>query len=254
MSTENKNTIQPWHLPERPRVLMIGNGFNRTFNMKSWKNLIDSVRTRKDLDDGLLGRIPLTMQVVLATDDKVYDSMKEVAEYMRNFHLTPEHTALLEKITEIPTETILTSNYSYELEKVLTGRCGYWARNPYRRYAVPYYSNNAVRFLHRYSHVPAAKSRPVQPGDPGYRNIWHIHGEVDQPRHIIMGHYFYGKMEYEIQTYLSGMPCFICSSYAAVHSYDQADSFGHKCIKCIGIEAVSFAFPVRNVYQTLKTF
>ena len=76
---------------------MIGNGFNRTFNMKSWKNLIDSVRTRKDLDDGLLGRIPLTMQVVLATDDKVYDSMKEVAEYMRNFHLTPEHTALLER-------------------------------------------------------------------------------------------------------------------------------------------------------------
>ena len=202
MSTENKNTIQPWHLPERPRVLMIGNGFNRTFNMKSWKNLIDSVRTRKDLDDGLLGRIPLTMQVVLATDDKVYDSMKEVAEYMRNFHLTPEHTALLEKITEIPTETILTSNYSYELEKVLTGRCGYWARNPYRRYAVPYYSNNAVRFLHRYSHVPAAKGREALPGDPGYRNIWHIHGEVDQPRHIIMGHYFYGKMEYEIQTYL----------------------------------------------------
>ena len=75
MSANNKNDLQPWHLPERPKVLMIGNGFNRTFNMKSWKNLIDSVRTRKDLDDGLLGRIPLTMQVVLATDDKVYDSM-----------------------------------------------------------------------------------------------------------------------------------------------------------------------------------
>lgn len=187
----------PWKWDRVPPALMIGNGFNRTYHMKSWKNLIDTLRREGTADNAALDSLPLTMQIVLASDDHVYDSMEVVAEYMRSFQLTEPHIRLLNRIMEIPVGTILTTNYSYELEKVLSGSTGYWKENPYRRYAYACRSRTTSRFLHRYSHVP---------GDRGEgRDIWHIHGEVDQPRQIIMGHYYYGKMEYEIQNYLPGM-------------------------------------------------
>lgn len=196
MSPKEKRSLEPWKWNERPRVLLIGNGFNRTYHMKSWKNLIESVRTNDGPDPALLHRLPLSMQVVLATGNRVGDSMEEVARYMRAFQLTEDHKKLLERILEIPVHTILTTNYSYELEKVFCGDCSVWKHNPYRLYAVPYRSSSSVKFLHRYSRVDRG-------GD--YRDIWHIHGEVDMPSQIIMGHYYYGKMEYQMQSYIPGL-------------------------------------------------
>lgn len=196
MASKEKRPLEPWRWDKRPRVLLIGNGFNRTYHMKSWKNLIESVRKKEGVDPELLHRLPLSMQVVLATGNQVGESMEEVARYMRSFQLTKDHRELLEKILDIPARTILTTNYSYELEKVFSGDCGTWKTNPYRLYAVPYKSSSSVKFLHRYSHVDR--------GDD-YRNIWHIHGEVDMPSQIIMGHYYYGKMEFQMQSYIPGL-------------------------------------------------
>ena len=198
MASKEKKTAapEPWRWDHHPRVLLIGNGFNRTYHMKSWKNLIDSVQKTDGTDPAVLHRLPLSMQVVLATGNRVGESMEEVAGYMRSFQLTQEHIRLLEKILDIPARTILTTNYSYELEKVWSGDCSFWKSNPYRLYTVPYKSSSSVKFLHRYSHV--------ERGDD-YRNIWHIHGEVDMPSQIIMGHYYYGKMEYQMQSYIPGL-------------------------------------------------
>lgn len=188
--------FEPWRWNEHPKVLLIGNGFNRTYHMKSWKNLIDSLQKESSLDSRSLARLPLSMQIVLATGNQVAESMEDVAEYMRNFQLSEEHQKLLGQILQIPVRTILTTNYSYELEKVYSRDCSYWKFNPYRQYAIPYKNSNAVKFLHRYSHVESGED---------YRNIWHIHGEVDMPGQIIMGHYYYGKMEYQMQSYIPGL-------------------------------------------------
>ena len=199
MHHRQSQTPAPWKWDQVPPALMIGNGFNRTYHMKSWKNLVRTLRTDEAPDQAVMDSLPLTMQIVLASGDHVNESMEEVAEYMRSFQLTEPHIALLSRIREVPVRTILTTNYSYELEKVFSGDTGWWKENPYRRYAVPFRNRTSDRFLHRFSRVPLAGE------EKEFRDIWHIHGEVDQPRQIIMGHYYYGKMEYEIQNYLPGM-------------------------------------------------
>ena len=60
--------------------------------------------------------MPATMQIVLATQDRVDERLREIGEGLAHMDMTQERTAFLREVLAMPVESILTVNYSLEIE------------------------------------------------------------------------------------------------------------------------------------------
>lgn len=127
------------------------------------------------------------MQVVLATGDMVDKTVLKKLDVFHGIDDMEELESPLQKILTAGFDHILTTNYSYELERaagVCLRRDGIDCKK-LARHTKEGKSIEPKYLLHTYNEVLYQ----------GYRNkIWHIHGEARKPDSIIIGHYYYANL------------------------------------------------------------
>ncbi len=178
----------------RPQVLLVGNGINLLFGDRSWKKMIqdEMVISQAPIVYQDIKPMPATMQIVLATRDRVDERLREIGDGLAYMDMTGERTAFLREVLAMPVESILTVNYSLELE--------YAAGLPQR---VAAYRSELKRTRDLYE--SKEPFRVYQYFDCGGKQIWHVHGDVAKLSSMVMGHYHYGMLIREIQDYTAEM-------------------------------------------------
>ncbi len=173
-----------------PKILLIGNGINRAFGMASWGNLLGSISQAEDLN---LDNVPYPLRAVILTNDSVGNKMKELAPMLTEMQVSTEEEQLLRSIV-LPFDAVLTSNYTYELEKALCPEFKVRISRPckFRKFTRKDTTDFARSALHTYFELPNIN-----------KSIWHIHGEAAKPDTMVLGHYYYGKLLAEMQKYIS---------------------------------------------------
>ena len=175
-------------------VLWIGNGLNRTFKGDSWKEIIKNI-CHKNKNASICPEniypLPYNLQIVAASEDCVDAEMNKLAETMRDSEISDDMcTFIRENLLTIPIDNIITTNYTYELEKTINPSYSTHFSNRARKKVIDGNERQNQFMIYRYNEV-------------GDKKIWHIHGEACTPSTVIMGQYYYGKLVFTIQEYLS---------------------------------------------------
>ena len=172
-----------------PKVLLVGNGINRCFGQVSWEEEIKKVSTG-NIDEGkdkLVENVSYPFRLILETGDCVDDAMRLYSEDLYNPELCEEQRKLLSNLLSKDYDIILTTNYSYEIERCLCDdfKCEKERRNSYRKRTCEGKKAEELFGLFRYYEFDFNGRK---------KYVWHIHGEAIKPESMIMGHYQYGKL------------------------------------------------------------
>lgn len=195
----NMNTPLPGITPgNRPKVLFLGNGINLCWNGTKWSDIISGYASESGIeyDKAVFDKLPATLQIVAATGDHVNSNMSSMAETLLSAELCDEHRSFLGEVLAIPFDQIITTNYTYELEKTIEPRYSRGTSRFSTFYSVDKINRSNDLMLHRFTKLPYA-------GADKY--VWHIHGIAYKPSSIIIGHYYYGKLVSQIQSYVGKM-------------------------------------------------
>jgi hypothetical protein len=189
---------------DRKKILLLGNGINRAFsaNPVSWQDLLEKITKNKEVGDFLnannsTGKIPFPLEVILRTDDDVSFAMKKVKSDLYGSIDSDEQKALLRKILSMGFESILTTNYSYELEMASLkdgSKLTDYALKKMQSTANQEKRAEAKYLLHTYNAVEYGNVK---------NKIWHIHGEARKPDSMVIGHYYYGNLLFKYKEFLT---------------------------------------------------
>jgi hypothetical protein len=107
-----------------PKVLFLGNGINRAFDFLSWYKLLKSISSVELNEDErmVVKCIPYPFKPVILTSDHVDQGMKKLADDLTSFQSPPIEEELLRAYAAGSFDAILTTNYTYELERALDNR------------------------------------------------------------------------------------------------------------------------------------
>ena len=181
---------------ETPKVLLLGNGINKAFGFPSWEELLSSITSNHLTDEEIktIEKMPYPLQPVVLTDDSIDIKMKKISSELTEFDATVEEKEIINKFIGLPFDSVLTTNYTYEIEKSINPsfKCKPSRVCKYRKKVDIPGGNDVKRRLHTYFEIEK-DSMP----------IWHIHGEAAIPDTMILGHYYYGKLLSRIQQYIS---------------------------------------------------
>ena len=180
------------------KVILVGNGINRTYGVSSWDGLIARIQTKELTEDEkeVLKNVPYPLQPVILTEDNIDKKMKDIAEELSSFKPSEEEIKLIQNLLTLPVETILTTDYTYEIEKSILPEfeCKVGRSSKFRKKTYKLAGKYEMNRLHTYFQV--ADDKPT---------IWHIHGEAAKPDTMVLGHYYYGKNLAKIQQYVSNL-------------------------------------------------
>ena len=174
------------------QVLFAGNGVAlRMGAANKWNEIIAEFAEEYDpqLDRKLLKKLPYNMQIVAATRDNVDKSMVELCQKLKEITLNEEQKAFGKRILSLPFDRIITTNYTYELERSVSENKTFRCR---------YFEKKRERDMSLFGYIPVTIGEEE-------KQIWHIHGHACAPNSVIMGHYFYGKLLSSIQSYIPKM-------------------------------------------------
>ena len=180
-----------------PKVLLLGNGINRAYGFASWDDLIKSISTKnlnaQEMD--IIKTIPYPLQPVILTEDHLGTQMKNISKSLSELQTSPEEAEILRKFASLPIDGILTTNYTYELEKALNENFKCLPAKKCKERTTSYTESGKYNTeqLHTYFSVD---SNPP---------IWHIHGEAARHGTMVLGHYYYGKLLAKMQQYISNL-------------------------------------------------
>ncbi len=172
-----------------PAVLLLGNGLNRAYACDSCAKLIEKLwangRVSKTAQN--IGDLPFPMRIVLATDDRVQGAIDSHPELFCGAEDVEPLRAPLDRLLSLDFDHLLTTNYSYEIERVADGRIDRAGKGTDRlmRHTSAVKKAEPKYLLHTYNQVVY--------GGRTHR-VWHIHGEARKPGGIIIGHYYYGQL------------------------------------------------------------
>jgi hypothetical protein len=176
----------------------LGNGINRAYDYASWEELIKSISTKTLTPDEkeAIKAVPYPLQSVILTADQIDTQMKKISESLSAEKASPAEEELLRQFAMLPMDAILTTNYSYELEKALIPDFHSEFGKVCRCRNVAYEKSGKYdrRQLHTYFSA-----------DGDLPTIWHVHGEAARPDTMILGHYFYGKLLAKMQKSVSNI-------------------------------------------------
>lgn len=200
-----------------PKVLFIGNGINKAFGEPSWSGLIEAVSTGLyDEEMKKIRRMPYPLQAIVVTDDCVDYGLQIIADKMMPKELVPEHGKMLAEFVTLPFDAVLTTNYSYEIERALMPDfdCKMRSSSKWRKST---HTGNKLEEqfgIFRYYKLPVGELSTRAGGkaseiteeindriNDGVAYIWHVHGEAARPDSMIFGHYYYGVLLSVIQQY-----------------------------------------------------
>lgn len=103
-----------------PRVLMLGNGIHRSFHDESWDALLKGMMDDRFTDDEwkqLSSEVPYPLLAVIAAGDNLNIKMMEKGMIMCQQTPAEGEKAILSIIPKLGFDAVLTSNYTYEIEK-----------------------------------------------------------------------------------------------------------------------------------------
>ena len=190
----SKNILQI-RCGETPDILLLGNGINRAYGFASWDDLIQSIQTKElsKEEAASLKDVPYPLQPVILTGDHLDEQMKSISHQLSELKAPEAENTVLRDFASIDFDAILTTNYTYELEKALDSsfHCVPGRQCKLRRTAYTGEGKYNTEQLHTYFRVANAPS------------IWHVHGEAARYGTVILGHYYYGKLLAKMQKYVS---------------------------------------------------
>ena len=179
-----------------PNVLLLGNGINRAYDFASWDELIKSIQTKElsKEEENALETMPYPLRPIILTDDHVDEKLKNISCDLSELRAGKEEESVLRSLASLPFDAILTTNYTYELEKAIHSefKCVSKKKCKNRHVTCDKQGKNATRQLHTYFE-----------GSNENQTIWHIHGEANRPDTMVLGHYFYGKLLSLMQSYVA---------------------------------------------------
>lgn len=170
-----------------PQVLLLGNGLNIAYGGLDWSELLVGIHYNLRIRPDYIKELPFPLQAVILTEDHVDKAIVGNCELFRGVKDVELIREPIEKLLSIPFDHILTTNYSYEIERVADGRVGYDGENCSKLMRHTEAVNRADQkyLLHTYNEI---KWNGLT------HKIWHIHGEARKPQSVILGHYYYGEM------------------------------------------------------------
>ena len=168
-----------------PKVLLVGNGINRAFGGEAWYDLIGGMNKKQDTRvTKVLNEVPYPIRAVITTNDNVDENIRKVCEKMIQLEPSKEQLDLLREYLDLPIDAILTTNYSYEIEKAIEPNffCKINVRNKWRKNTVDTSQTKDEFGLFKYFEFECSGSE---------KRVWHIHGEAARPNSVVVGHYYY---------------------------------------------------------------
>jgi len=175
----------------------MGNGIERAFGNDSWGELISKFSRQNYRENEIesINRLPYPLRAVVATNDKVDIGAEEIAQKLLVPNIVGK-SEIYKQIIGNSYDAILTTNYSYEIEKSLDAdfNCGYKCRSKYRKTTKKGSEKDGKLGIFTFMDINCEK---------GNIPIWHIHGEAARPRSMILGHYYYGDLLGQIQIQVS---------------------------------------------------
>jgi hypothetical protein len=179
-----------------PKVLLLGNGIDRAFDLDAWSNSIRPAWTREMTEDQAerTDHMSAPLQPILLMGDGAGDHGKELAATLSALRISPQEAELLKDYLALPVDAVLTTNCTYALEKAADPelRCRPGRRCKRRRLACTAGGRYEVQLLQTYF----ACSEETPP-------IWHMRGEAARPDSMILDYYAYGKLLARMQQYAS---------------------------------------------------
>lgn len=208
-------------------VLFVGNGINRAFDQSSWKQLINSVHKKYGTENLYQEKssLPMPMQIIVATGDRVNEAMQEIAGDM-NFQISEEQKAFLDEILKLPVSNIITTNYTFELEQAAGIKSSVYSYRKARAFTKECTEKDKQFNLFKYYNLENSDKK-----------IWHIHGDISTPSSIIMGNYYYGKLLREIEDYIPSFMrryAYSRKNGTELTEYSWVDSFLTKNVYMMG--------------------
>jgi len=188
--------MQPFHTDYIPKVLLTGNGLHRAFEDSNWDKLLKRLSGDRfsDKDWDILKNLPYPQLAIAATGNHLNTGMKEASRLYVQADVLPGEDRLIKNAVESGFEAILTTNYSYEIEKALCPgfHISIGSASKYRKKTCKDKPKAETTALYHYLLIPHDNIETV---------IWHIHGEAATPDSMIIGHYYYGRLLSRIQSY-----------------------------------------------------
>lgn len=169
-----------------PRVLFLGNGLLRLSNGANWNDLLNKIsgdQNHIDVDD-----VPYAMQPEALCGVDVDNIQRRTADNISD--VTPH--PLLKELLTIPFDAVLTTNYTYEIETILSGK--EWTK--YRR-------EKSFRILYGSAHVRhnTFVCNLVDTPDGREIPVFHIHGERERKHSMVLSYYSYANAMYRLIDY-----------------------------------------------------
>lgn len=188
--------MQPFHTDHLPNVLLTGNGLHRAFQDENWDQLLKDLSGNRFSDEkwNTLKKLPYPQLAIVATGNHLNTGMKEASSRYIKLNVLPGEESLIKIAAETGFEAILTTNYSYEIERALCPdfSISIGSASKYRKKTCKEKPKAETIALYHYLHVPYKDSEV---------SIWHIHGEAAITDSMIIGHYYYGRLLSRIQSY-----------------------------------------------------
>ena len=168
-------------------VLMLGNGISMLCGGDSTNKLIEDMMKRYGTADqwNIIKELPFNYQVVAVTKDHVDLEVSRICDTYCSEEISSENAAIIREIVN-DFDDILTTNYSFEIEQAFGARP---SAQSYRKLSVQTKSDLKDR---------QKRTNVYKYHQAGGKRVWHIHGDAAAPRSAILGHYYYGMIQYHI--------------------------------------------------------
>lgn len=178
-----------------PKILLLGNGINRAYNVPSWDELLKSIKVKELTaeEKEAFNKVPYPLQPIILTGDNIDNKIKDIAPALVSFTADAEEERLLKDFAELPFDALLTTNYTYEIEKatIKDFECEAGKACKFRHKTKPDGKKYETNQLFTCFEITDNK-----------KTLWHIHGEAGKSGTVILGHYYYGKLLAKIQPYI----------------------------------------------------
>ncbi len=172
-----------------PKVIVIGNGINRAFGNEAWGDLLGSIScvSFDDAQQECVEKLPFPLQAVVATGDNVDEGVELLArKWLTYDKINLEHSEIIKAILNPDFDAIITTNYSYEIERAINPyfECKIGRKTDYRESVKDGSKLENQLGIYKYMRL--------SDDEKSYR-IWHAHGELCRPKSMVLGNYYYGK-------------------------------------------------------------
>lgn len=172
-----------------PQVLLMGNGLTRNTGY-TWHDFIKScAKENAEIEKYKKGdtfQVPNTILslAVMESDDELRH--KKYISKLKKIKYTPN--LYIDRLIKIPFDSILTTNYTYEIE--------YAMKNSY-----PGLSDNAKAYYSKSSENDAKYLIHTYNRFENFPPVWHIHGETRRKSSLILSHEEYARETNKIVEY-----------------------------------------------------